>query len=121
MNEPRNGDLTMNAMFQNIQPKRAGLRCEVQVINTQGHGVLTTYDEAVDNSVEVAQADLAEFFDECIKAYKRGGGGGLKPKVWGKLPGAAEGETDLIDVTAPDFDLSLFEQVTIMPGPMAGG
>ena len=111
----------MNAKFQNIQPKRAGLRCEIQICNQQGHGVLTTYDQGVDNSVEVAQAELVAFFDECISDFNRGGKSGLKPIVNGRRVGAPEGENELIDVKAPDFDLSLFEQVTVMPFPLAGG
>lgn len=114
----------MRAKFQNIQPKRKGLRCEVQVINHQGHGVLTTYDPDVDNSVEVAQADLVKFFDECIGSFDKGnryGGGGLKPLVNGRRIGAGIEDNELLDVKAPDFDLSLFEQVTIMPVPLAGG
>ena len=116
----------MNAKFQDIKPKRAGLRCEVQVINQQGHGVLTTYEPGVDNSVEVAQADLAVFFDECIASFNRGRSsssyiGGLKPIVNGRRIGAGIEENELIDIKAPDFDLSLFEQVTIMPMPLSGG
>ncbi len=112
----------MNAKFQDIQPKRAGLRCEVQVINQQGHGVLTTYDQGVDNSVAIAQADLEAFFDGCIAEFNRGGcSTGLEPKVWGRRPGMAEGETELVDIKTPEFDLGLFEQVTIMPMPLAGG
>jgi hypothetical protein len=116
--EGQNGESDMNAKFQDIQPKRAGLRCEVQIINHQGHGVLTTFDPAVDNSVEIAQADLASFFDECIESFNKGRGGGLTPNVWGRKP---EGEMDLIDIKAPDFDLGLFEQITVMPTPMSGG
>ena len=112
----------MNAKFQDIQPKRAGLACEIQVINQQGHGVLTTYDPGVDNSVEIAQADLVNFFDECIADFKRGGReSGLKPIVNGRRIGAGVEENELVDIKAPDFDLSLFEQVTIMPMPLAGG
>lgn len=107
--------------FQNIKTKREGLRCEVQVFNQQGHGVLTTYDQDVDNSVKVAQADLVNFFDECIAEFSRGGATGAKPNVWGRRADMAEGETEMIDVKAPDFDLSLFEQVTIMPMPLVGG
>ena len=113
----------MNAKFQDIQPKRAGLRCEVQIINQQGHGVLTTYEPGVDNSVEIAQADLTAFFDECIISFNRGRShvGGLKPIVNGRRIGAGTEENELLDIKAPDFDLSLFEQVTIMPMPLAGG
>lgn len=111
----------MNVKFQNIQPKRAGLRCEVQVINEQGHGVLTTYDPVVDNSVEIAQADLTTFFDECIESFKRGRSGGLKPLVNGRRIGAGVEENELVDIKSPDFDLSLFEQITIMPMPLSGG
>lgn len=111
----------MNVSFQKIKTKRAGLRCEIQVCNHQGHGVLTTYDPAVDNSVEIAQADLAAFFDKCISDFKRGGRGGLKPLVNGRLVGAGQEENEMIDVQAPDFDLSLFEQVTVIPYPLAGG
>jgi len=100
--------------FQNIQPKRVGLRCEVQVINFQGHGVLTTYDVDVDNSVEIAQSDLVDFFDKCIKEYGRNP---LPPIVNGNL----SGRNVLIDVKAPEFDLSLYTNVTIMPCPLAGG
>jgi hypothetical protein len=111
----------MNEKFQDIQPKRPGLRCEVQVINHQGHGVLTTYDPVVDNSVEVAQADLAAFWDECVKEFTRGGKRGLKPFVNGLRVGAPHDADELIDVKAPDFDLGLFERVTIMPVPIVGG
>lgn len=106
--------------FQNIEPKRAGLRCEVQIINHQGHGVLTTFDPAVDNSVEIAQADLTTFFDQCISEFDRCGSG-LKPIVAGRRPGQAQGVTDLIDIKAPDFDLGKFEQVTVIPVPLSGG
>lgn len=114
----------MQAKFQDIQPKREGLACEVQVINEQGHGVLTTYEPGVDNSVEVAQADLTAFFDECITDFNRGrrhGGSGLKPIVNGRRIGAGTEENELLNVKAPDFDLSLFEQVTVMPMPLSGG
>lgn len=109
------------AKFQDIETKRPGLRCEVQVFNHQGHGVLTTYEPGVDNSVEVAQADLIEFFDECIAEFTRSGSRGLKPLVAGRTSTMPPGESAQIDVKAPDFDLSLFEQVTIMPMPLAGG
>jgi len=112
----------MNAKFQDIQPKRDGLRCEVQIINLQGHGVLTTYEPGVEDSVEVAQADLTAFFDECIADFNRGSRkSNLKPKVWGHRPGMAEGETDLLDIKAPEFDLGLFDQVMVMPVPITGG
>jgi len=112
----------MTAKFQNIQPKRAGLRCEIQVINHQGHGVLTTYDPAVDNSVEIAQADLAAFFDECTDTFHRSRPDSkLKPIVNGRRIGAGIEENELLDIKSPDFDLSLFEQVTIMPTPLVGG
>lgn len=104
--------------FQGIQPKRAGLRCEIQICNHQGHGVLTTYDPGVDNSVEIAQADLETFWDDCIEQY---GSRGLKPLVNGRRVGAGEQENELLDIKAPDFDLSLFEQVTVMPFPLVGG
>lgn len=111
----------MNAKFQDIQPKRAGLVCEIQVVNHQGHGVLTTYEPGVDNSVELAQGELEAFFDECITSFNRGGASGLKPMVNGRRIGAGTEENELLDIKAPDFDLSLFEQVTIMPVPLAGG
>lgn len=107
--------------FQDIQPKRAGLRCEVQVINRQGHGVLTTYEQGVDDSVEIAQADLEAFLDECIADFQRSGSMGLRSLVNGRRVGAGIEENELLDIKAPDFDLSLFEQVTIMPVPFAGG
>jgi len=110
----------MNMKFQDVEPKRAGLRCEIQVLNHQGHGVLTTYEQGVDDSVEVAQADLEAFFDDCIKSYRRGRRG-LKPLVNGRRIGAGVEGNELIDVKSPDFDLSLFEQVTIMPFPLVGG
>lgn len=112
----------MNVKFQDIQPKRAGLRCEIQVINNQGHGVLTTYEPGVDNSVEIAQADLTAFFDECIASFNRGGySSSLKPLVNGRRIGAGVEENELLDIKAPDFDLSLFEQITIMPVLLSGG
>lgn len=110
----------MNAKFQDIQPKQAGLRCEIQILNHQGHGILTTYDPEVDNSVELATKELSDFWDECINSFSRGGRSESKltPIVNGIKPC---GSTDLIDIKAPDFDLSLYEQVTIMPMPMVGG
>lgn len=112
----------MNANFQDIKPKRAGLRCEVQVINLQGHGVLTTYEPGVDNSVEIAQADLEAFFDECIASFRRSSpSSGLKPFVNGRLIGAGVDGNERLDIKAPDFDLSLYEQVTIMPVALSGG
>lgn len=108
----------MRQKFQNIQPKRKGLACEVQVINTQGHGILTTYEQGVDNSVVEAQTDLVEFWNECIESFERGGSG-LRPLVNGLRRGATENET--VDVTAPEFDLGLYTRVTIMPVPMSGG
>jgi hypothetical protein len=105
--------------FQNIQTKRKGLRCQIQVTNHSGHDVLTTYEPGVDNSVEVAQADLAAFWDDCIAEFSRGGRTGLKPLVAGTKPG--ESEAILVDPKAPDFDLSLFENITVMPFPLAGG
>jgi hypothetical protein len=76
----------------------------------------------VDNSVEVAQADLTEFFDACIADFNRGGrSSGLKPLVNGRRIGAGIEGNEELDVHAPDFDLSLFEQVTIMPMPLSGG
>ncbi len=113
----------MNVKFQDIQPKVAGLACEIQVINQQGHGVLTTYEKGVDNSVELATAELAAFWGDCISSFNRGGGpsSGLKPIVNGRRIGAGIEENEELDITAPDFDLSLFEQVTIMPMPLSGG
>lgn len=109
----------MNAKFQDIQPKQAGLRCEIQVLNHQGHGILTTYDPAVDNSVEIATKELDDFWNDCIKSFERGGSKSkLTPIVNGIRSG---GSTELIDIKAPDFNLSLYEQVTIMPMPMVGG
>lgn len=113
--------MRMTAKFQDIVPKRAGLRCEIQVCNHQGHGVLTTYDQDVDNSVEVAQADLVEFWDQCIAEFNRSGKSGLKPIVNGRRIGAITHENELLDIKAPEFDLGLFEQVTIFPVPLAGG
>ena len=112
----------MNAEFQDIKPIRAGLACEVQVINKQGHGVLTTYEPGLDNSVEIAQAELVTFFDECIESFNRGSHrSGLKPLVNGRRIGAGVEANELIDPTADGFDLGLFEQITIMPMPLAGG
>jgi len=106
----------MNAKFQDIKPKVAGLACEIQVCNLSGHDVLTTFDPGVDNSVELATEELSKFWDECIQAY---GGRKLKPIVHGIPTGETEGV--LIDPKAEDFDLSLFENVTVMPFPLAGG
>lgn len=109
----------MNAKFQDIQPKQAGLRCEIQVLNNQGHGILTTFDPDVDNSVKLATKELDDFWNECIRSYKRGGvESKLTPIVNGIKPC---GSTDLLDIKAPDFDLSLYEQVIIMPMPYVGG
>lgn len=104
------------SVIQKIETIRPGLACEVQVFNHQGHGVLTTYEPGVDNSVEVAQADLVDFWDRCIAEF---GGRKLKPVVHGTLIGETEGK--LIDPKAPDFDLGLFENVTVMPVPLTGG
>ena len=112
----------MNAKYQDIQPKRAGLRCEIQVINQQGHGVLTTFESGVDNSVEIATAELQAFMDECIASFNRGGrSSGLKPIVNGRRIGAGIEENEMVDIKAPDFDLAAFEQITIMPMPLSGG
>ncbi len=109
--------------FKNIEPKVAGLRCEIQVCNQSGHDVLTTFDPAETATVVDAQTELVAFWDSCIEEFTRGGtrATGLKPLVNGRRPGTAEGETELLDVKAPDFDLRKFEQVTIMPYPLCGG
>lgn len=107
--------------FQNVATKRKGLRCEIQIMNHSGHDVLTTYDTEVDNSVEVAQAELTAFFNECIAEFEKSSRGGLKPLVTGRTADMAQGDTTLVDPLAPDFDLSLYTQILIQPVPLVGG
>jgi len=109
------------AVFQNIKTKVSGLRCEIAVMNHQGHGVLTTYDQGVEGSVVDAQQTLESFWDECIDEFRRCGRGGLKPLVTGRTRDMPDGETVLIDIKAPDFDLSEFEQIVVQPVPLTGG
>jgi len=109
----------MKAKFQNIQPKVDGLRCEIQVLNHQGHGILTTFAPEVENSVELATKELNDFWGSCVDEYPGKNETVKKPHTWGRKVG--ESELNPIDIKAPDFDLGLFEQVTILPTPMAGG
>lgn len=108
------------SVTQNIKTKRRGLRCEVQVMNSSGHDVLTTYDREVDNSVEVATEDLQRFMDECINEF-RTKGSGLTPNVWGRSRDNPSGEMDQIDVKADGFSVEPFTQITVMPVPLTGG
>jgi len=111
------------SVFQNIQTKRKGLACPINVMNHSGHDVLTTYDPQVDNSVEVATQDLQEFMQSCIAEFE-GRGNRLKPNVFGKRPGQPEGELDWIgldELLSPDFSLEGFTEIMVQPVPLTGG
>jgi len=108
-------------MFQDIQTRQKGFRCEVQVMNQSGHDVLTTFAPEDVASVEVATQDLADFWAQCIEEYERRGKKGLRPNIFVRKSGDPMGEMDLLDTSDGKLDLSTFEQVLIQPIGIIGG
>lgn len=107
--------------YQNIHTKRKGLRCPIRIMNNSGDDVLTTYDTAVDDSAAVATEDLQRFWNECVEEF-RDKGTSLTPRVYGKSVGSTS--FDPItgdDINAPEFDVSLFDEILIQPVPLSGG
>ena len=103
--------------IQNIEPKRAGLKCSIRVMNFSGDDVLTTYDTEVEDSVAIATEDLADFWEKCITEHKCKG-----TNVWARRNGESEHDMLTLDeVRSPEFDLGLFEDVLIQPVPLTGG
>lgn len=108
--------------IQNIQTKRSGLKYKIRVLNHTGDSILTTFDPVVDNSVSVATADLQDFVSKCISEFASRGRTSLKPVVAGRRMGNAE--YDMIrseELMAPEFDLSIFDDVLVQPVPLVGG
>jgi len=103
------------SIFQNIKTRHKGHGCKIRVMNYSGDDVLTTYALDKPETVTVAQSDLAAFMDSCIAEY----GGQVNPNVFGRRIGM--NEFDMVDIKAPDFDLSLFSEVLVQPVPLTGG
>ncbi len=105
-------------IYQNVKTIRSGLSCKVRVANHSGDDILTTYDDKVDNSVEIAQADLAAFFQSCIDEFEAKCPG-LRPSAFGRQVG--QSEFILVNPVGDDFDLKLYDEILVQPVPLAGG
>lgn len=95
-----------------METKTKAYRCRIQRMDGSGDSTIATYDPEVQESVTVAQDELAAFLDDCVKQH------GETPPVWARRCGQA---TDSLDLFDPASDNLLDVDLVVIHQPLCGG